>query len=553
MKTRNHFFITVVILIIMNVNVNGQSNNTFTGVGAGTNNSGSSNSGYGVNSLQNNTSNSNSAFGLGTLSNSSGGFNCAFGNSALTNNTLGDFNCSFGTRSLENNTSGRYNIAIGHRSLGDLNTTGSQNIAIGYASLLRNNGNSNIAIGHYIANNNLNGSNNVFIGGSGTTDPGSNKLFIHNNNHPSPLIYGEFDNRNLKFNVIGSSSSRVEITSGVNNNYLNGTSGLRFTNLTSATNVVANPSNPPKVLSVNANGDVILVNDTVGTGSGGSTTIIAGTNIAVSGTSTSGYTISSPYQTLSQDGNTITLSNGGQFTLPTFTDTDAQTLSFNSNILNHTNDISISNGNTIQVPMTYISPGSNTSITGNGSQLNPYIISSTSGSSGTDLSIYNDNGIINQSTTTGLNRIVDLNDRNIWFNSATSNNNGRVYIGNTAVYPTINSNYRLYVEGGILTERVKVALRSTANWADYVFANDYKLMPLKDVETYITRNKHLPGIESAETLSKNGLDLADMQTKQMAKIEELTLYVIQQNNQIEKQNKEIEELKALVKTLLDRK
>jgi hypothetical protein len=73
-----------------------------------------------------------------------------------------------------------------------------------------------------------------------------------------------------------------------------------------------------------------------------------------------------------------------------------------------------------------------------------------------------------------------MNSRNIWFNTATSSSNGKIYIGNTTAYPTTTGNYRLYVEGGILTEKVKVALRNSANWADYVFANDYKLMPLQE-------------------------------------------------------------------------
>ena len=83
----------------------------------------------------------------------------------------------------------------------------------------------------------------------------------------------------------------------------------------------------------------------------------------------------------------------------------------------------------------------------------------------------------------------------------------------------INDSYKLFVEGGILTEKVKVALRNTNNWADYVFDENYNLMPLDKLEKYISTNKHLPGIDSASELSKNGLDLAEMQSKQMEKIE----------------------------------
>ena len=74
-------------------------------------------------------------------------------------------------------------------------------------------------------------------------------------------------------------------------------------------------------------------------------------------------------------------------------------------------------------------------------------------------------------------------------------------------------------------------------------------MPLKNVEEYIAANKHLPGVDSASELSKNGLDLAEMQAKHMAKIEELMLYIIEQNKTIEKNSKDIEELKKQVKKL----
>jgi hypothetical protein len=101
-------------------------------------------------------------------------------------------------------------------------------------------------------------------------------------------------------------------------------------------------------------------------------------------------------------------------------------------------------------------------------------------------------------------------------------------------------NYGLYVENGILTEKVKVALKSTTQWADFVFAPQYKLRSLSDVETFIKKNHHLPDVPSAEKVAKDGLDLADMMKIQMQKIEELTLYLINQQ-------KEIETLKADLK------
>jgi hypothetical protein len=101
-------------------------------------------------------------------------------------------------------------------------------------------------------------------------------------------------------------------------------------------------------------------------------------------------------------------------------------------------------------------------------------------------------------------------------------------------------NYGLYVENGILTEKVKIALKSTTQWADFVFAPHYKLRSLSDVEAFIQKNHHLPEVPSAEKVAKEGLDLADMMKIQMQKIEELTLYIIAQQ-------KEMDALKAKLK------
>jgi hypothetical protein len=108
------------------------------------------------------------------------------------------------------------------------------------------------------------------------------------------------------------------------------------------------------------------------------------------------------------------------------------------------------------------------------------------------------------------------------------------------------SGYKLYVEEGILTEKVKVAVASSPAWADYVFANDYKLKPLSEVEAYVKENKHLPNIPSASELVKDGLNLGEMQALQMKKIEELTLYLIEMKKEIDTMKKENKTLKILV-------
>lgn len=105
------------------------------------------------------------------------------------------------------------------------------------------------------------------------------------------------------------------------------------------------------------------------------------------------------------------------------------------------------------------------------------------------------------------------------------------------------ANYKLIVQGGMLTEKVKVAVQNSANWSDYVFAEDYNLMSLYDVEKYIKKNQHLPNVPSAKQLEKEGLDLGEMQAKQMEKIEELTLYMIEMKKEIDSLKKENSELR----------
>jgi hypothetical protein len=110
---------------------------------------------------------------------------------------------------------------------------------------------------------------------------------------------------------------------------------------------------------------------------------------------------------------------------------------------------------------------------------------------------------------------------------------------------TTNANYKLFVQTGILTEKVKVAVSTTSNWSDYVFNKDYKLLSLGEVETYIKKNKHLPGVPSAEEVVKDGIDMATMDAKLLEKIEELTLYMIEMK-------KENSDLKQRIKVLESR-
>jgi len=109
---------------------------------------------------------------------------------------------------------------------------------------------------------------------------------------------------------------------------------------------------------------------------------------------------------------------------------------------------------------------------------------------------------------------------------------------------TLTPDEKLTVKGKIHTQEVKVDLLG-ALVPDYVFESDYKLKTLEEVENYIKENKHLPEISSAQEIEKNGLMLAEMNMALLKKIEEITLYMIEQNkkiNELERENKKLEDL-----------
>lgn len=90
--------------------------------------------------------------------------------------------------------------------------------------------------------------------------------------------------------------------------------------------------------------------------------------------------------------------------------------------------------------------------------------------------------------------------------------------------------YNLNVNGTIRAHQVKVSL---SNGADFVFENNYPLKPISEVHEYIKENKHLPEIPSANEMIKNGVDMGEFQVKLLQKVEELTLYIIKQNEKIQ--------------------
>jgi hypothetical protein len=111
--------------------------------------------------------------------------------------------------------------------------------------------------------------------------------------------------------------------------------------------------------------------------------------------------------------------------------------------------------------------------------------------------------------------------------------NGNMSIGNNT-YPM--AEYKLAVNGTIGARRIKV---TQTGWPDYVFHGDYKLPSLQEVEDFVTTHQHLPGIPSEKEVTTDGLDLGEFDKQLLKKVEELTLYIIQLNKNVDSLNKKV--------------
>jgi hypothetical protein len=106
---------------------------------------------------------------------------------------------------------------------------------------------------------------------------------------------------------------------------------------------------------------------------------------------------------------------------------------------------------------------------------------------------------------------------------------------------------KLAVNGSIRAKEIKV---EATGWSDFVFEDYYDLPTLNELENFISENKHLPEIPNQSEVTKSGINLGEMNAKLLQKVEELTLYLIEQNKQNQAQQNEIDELKAMNEVLL---
>ncbi|OIP02291.1 MAG: hypothetical protein AUJ97_06150, partial [Bacteroidetes bacterium CG2_30_32_10] len=108
----------------------------------------------------------------------------------------------------------------------------------------------------------------------------------------------------------------------------------------------------------------------------------------------------------------------------------------------------------------------------------------------------------------------------------------------------IGNNVKIYNDGKVwASTKIVVANSVPGGWGDFVFNKDYKLMSLNELEQYIITEKHLPNIPSAKEIDTDGIDLGNMNNLLLQKVEQLTLYIIEQNKKIENLEKDMQTLK----------
>ncbi len=436
----------------------------------------------------------------------------------------GNDNIYAGYRAGEVLSAGSQNTFLGSQA-GEAVVSGSLNTFVGYRAGVVSTGSANTFLGAFAGAATTTASQNTFIGyETGKVSTGSANTF---------LGYGSG-----RSNTTGAFNTFIGVQTGANNttgssNYMMGTN--------------AGTSN------TSGSGNYFLGDNAGGGNVNGSFNVYLGANTG-NGNNVNG------------DNNTAIgfesgrANNGGNTNTFIGFHSDAGAASLvNATALGADARVNISNalilGNNANVGIGNSAPGAKleiTSGTGGNSGLrftNLTSANTATGSSSKFLSVNNAGDVI--LVTAGAGRTASSEE--FWKESELgvlqTSKAGAVVIGNgLAKRP---AGYQLYVTDGILTEKVKVAVKNSADWSDYVFANDYKLRSLTEVEKFVKANKHLPGVPSAQEVVEQGVDMAKMDANLLEKVEELTLYMIELKkdsdrriNRLENDNRK---LKRLVK------
>ena len=491
------------------------------------NTSGYGNTGFGTNVLFGiSTGTNNSSFGANSLYHSNGSYNTAMGYLSLYNSTKAYSNTAVGCSSSFNDTTGIDNTAVGDSSL-YTNISGSNNTAVGYkADVSTNNVSYAIALGYKASAN-------------------SNQFALSDSIHTIKAVGLPTGAGYVLTDVSGNGNLSLQPNAATGISWsLTGNSGTNpstnFIGTTDYKDVVFKRGGTIAGLL-----DSSLFNTSIGVDAfKNNTTGVYNSGFgfnALASNTTGNNNTSLGYAALgnNRSGNDNT-AIGYQANVTDTSDSYAISIGYNATAIS--NQLALSDSiHTIKAKG--LSTGAGyvlTDVSGNGNlSLQPIAGGTTAWS------------LSGNTPTSGISYIGSSNNVSLRFRThnierMTIDSIGRVGIGTTNIADT---SYNLYVEKGISTRKVKV---NVASWSDYVFDTDYKLSSLIDVENYIKQNKHLPDVPSAIEVEKNGIDLGNNQKILLQKIEELTLYIIDQNKKIEElqnQNDQLQELKKEVDDL----
>jgi hypothetical protein len=439
--------------------------------------------------------------GSNNQSNNTGQYNTAVGDSAMASNTDGNYNSALGKSALTSNTTGYENTALGSRALAQ-NTSGSNNTATGNLTLAFNTfGFSNTAYGSFALNQNISGNYNTTVGYNAMA---SNTLGHENTAIGDYAGFGSVGNRNV---FIGNEAGYFEM--GSDKLYIENSNAtesaaliygqfnndkLRF-NATLGIGIL--PNLIPINIKANTTNDLIQYFDNVGVAQWHTQIFNNGFDFVESGVV----------------GNRLHLAAGG--------------------------NVGIGTGFPGEMLHIYAA-------------VDPTILLQSDGTNELAGKVS-----MRDISMTGTDMYYDGADSSLVFETFTnggSNGNkvlirddGNVGIGQDLTRDSLLDNWILTVRGGIACEDLLYV--APGDWPDYVFAEDYKLMPLEVLQTEINKNGHLPGIPSAAETGEEGVRVGVMQSKLLEKVEELTLYIIDINTQLQELKSENEKLSDEIKDM----
>lgn len=423
---------------------------------------------------------------------------------------------------------------------GDINLPGTNGIRFNNVSFLRAPGTKNVFLGSNSGLSSITGQDNIHIGSSaGSVSTGSNNIFMGTE-------AGQSNTGSSGNSFIGWTAGKAN-TTGFYNTFIGPAAGNA--NSTSSYNTFIGPNSGTSntlgernmFIGVSAGASNIQGNDNLfmGYSAGGS-------NVGASNNSFLGT--GAGQNTQNGSGNTFVGFEAGRANVDGYLNTAiGSTASFGSPnlfnataigagaIVNQSNSVILGN-TTTTVGIGNSAPTARFHVKAEGTTATGVRFENLPASTGITYKLYVDgSGNVMRASTAGARETFEGSDRN-WTlttdNHLINSNLGGIMIGSGLSSTPVG--YKLYVSEGILTERVKVAVKNTSDWRDNVLQDDYQLRSVEEVESFIKTNRHLPGVPSAQEMVDNGNDLHKTDAILLEKVEELMLYVIDLKKQNEK-------------------